>query len=61
MQENACEYIADSKAPEELIDAAIALLNDKEKQKILSDNIIKLALPNADEVIAKEVNAISDL
>jgi UDP-N-acetylglucosamine--N-acetylmuramyl-(pentapeptide) pyrophosphoryl-undecaprenol N-acetylglucosamine transferase len=61
MQENACEYIADSKAQEELIDAAIALLKDKKKQKTLSDNIIKLALPNADEVIAKEVNAISEL
>jgi UDP-N-acetylglucosamine--N-acetylmuramyl-(pentapeptide) pyrophosphoryl-undecaprenol N-acetylglucosamine transferase len=52
---NACELITDKDAIEKLIGAAIALLNDKEKQKTLSENISKLALPNADEVIAKEV------
>jgi len=60
VKENACEFIADKKAVEKLMDAAIELLNDEKKQKILSDNISKLALPHADEVIAKEVIGISN-
>jgi UDP-N-acetylglucosamine--N-acetylmuramyl-(pentapeptide) pyrophosphoryl-undecaprenol N-acetylglucosamine transferase len=55
VKDDACEYVADRKAINDLIDAALLLLNDKEKQKVLSDNISKLALANADEVIAKEV------
>src|ERR1700761_371279 len=55
VQENACIYVADRKAINDLIDTALLLLNDEEKKKILSDNIRKLALPDADEVIAKEV------
>jgi UDP-N-acetylglucosamine--N-acetylmuramyl-(pentapeptide) pyrophosphoryl-undecaprenol N-acetylglucosamine transferase len=52
---NACVYIADRKAVNELVDTALALLNDQEKKKILSENIHRLALADADEVIAKEV------
>jgi UDP-N-acetylglucosamine--N-acetylmuramyl-(pentapeptide) pyrophosphoryl-undecaprenol N-acetylglucosamine transferase len=59
LNDNACEYVADRKAVNELIDAALLLLNDEEKKKILSDNISKLALPNADEEIAKEVIQIT--
>ncbi len=55
VKEDACEYVADRKAINDLIDTALLLLNDEEKKKILSDNISKLALPDADEVIAKEV------
>lgn len=58
VRENACELITDNEAIGKLISAAIALLNDEKKQKTLSENIGKLALPNADEVIAKEVFAI---
>lgn len=60
VKEHACEYVTDRDAVNGLIDAALLLLNDEKKQKILSDNISKLALPNADEVIAKEVIAISE-
>ncbi|MGZ3777147.1 MAG: UDP-N-acetylglucosamine--N-acetylmuramyl-(pentapeptide) pyrophosphoryl-undecaprenol N-acetylglucosamine transferase, partial [Mucilaginibacter sp.] len=60
VQDNACEYIADRKANRKLVDAALVLLNDEKRIKILSDNISKLALPNADEVIAKEVFQISN-
>lgn len=59
VQDNACEYIADRKANRKLVDAAIVLLNDEKRRKILSDNISKLALPDADEVIAKEVFKIA--
>jgi len=33
----------------------LELLNSKELQKTLSENIGKMAMPDADEVIAKEV------
>jgi UDP-N-acetylglucosamine--N-acetylmuramyl-(pentapeptide) pyrophosphoryl-undecaprenol N-acetylglucosamine transferase len=59
LQDEACEYVADRKAVNDLIDTALALLNDEKKQKILSENISKLALPDADEVIAKEVIQIT--
>jgi UDP-N-acetylglucosamine--N-acetylmuramyl-(pentapeptide) pyrophosphoryl-undecaprenol N-acetylglucosamine transferase len=59
VQDNACEYIPDRKAVRKLVDAAIELLNDDKRQKILSDNISKLALLNADEVIAQEVMQIT--
>jgi UDP-N-acetylglucosamine--N-acetylmuramyl-(pentapeptide) pyrophosphoryl-undecaprenol N-acetylglucosamine transferase len=55
VKEDACEYVADRKAINDLIDTALLLLDDKKKQKTLSDNISRLALANADEVIAKEV------
>ncbi|MDP9078373.1 MAG: undecaprenyldiphospho-muramoylpentapeptide beta-N-acetylglucosaminyltransferase [Bacteroidota bacterium] len=55
VQENAAIFIADRDAEEKLVDKAIELLNDKELQRKLSENIGKLAMPEADEVIAKEV------
>lgn len=59
VQESAAAFIADRDAEEKLVDKAIELLSDKQLQKELSTNIGKLALPNADEVIAKEVFKIS--
>jgi UDP-N-acetylglucosamine--N-acetylmuramyl-(pentapeptide) pyrophosphoryl-undecaprenol N-acetylglucosamine transferase len=55
VQEHAAVFIADRDAEANLVDKAIALLNDKELQRRLSDNIGKMAMPDADEVIAKEV------
>jgi len=55
VQEHAAVFIADKDAEEKLVDKAVALLNDKDLQKELSTNIGKMAMPNADEVIAKEV------
>jgi UDP-N-acetylglucosamine--N-acetylmuramyl-(pentapeptide) pyrophosphoryl-undecaprenol N-acetylglucosamine transferase len=52
---NAAAFIADSDAEAKLVDKALELLNDKTTQKALSDNIGKMAMPDADEVIAKEV------
>ena len=59
LHDNAAVFIADRDAEAKLIDKALELLNDKHKQKILSDNIAKLALPDADDVIAKEVMKIT--
>ena len=52
---DAAIFVADKDAETQLVDVAIRLLNDTGKQEILSANISKLALPNADEVIAMEV------
>jgi UDP-N-acetylglucosamine--N-acetylmuramyl-(pentapeptide) pyrophosphoryl-undecaprenol N-acetylglucosamine transferase len=59
VEENAAAFVADRDAVENLVEKALELLKDKDLQKKLSDNIGKLALPNADEVIAKEVFKIS--
>jgi UDP-N-acetylglucosamine--N-acetylmuramyl-(pentapeptide) pyrophosphoryl-undecaprenol N-acetylglucosamine transferase len=59
VEEQAAVFVADKDAEENLIDEALALLNDNEKQKTLITNIGKLALPNADNVIAKEVIQIT--
>ncbi|MCO5950089.1 undecaprenyldiphospho-muramoylpentapeptide beta-N-acetylglucosaminyltransferase [Mucilaginibacter flavidus] len=59
VQEHAAVFIPDRDAEEKLVDKAIELLNDKDLQKKLSTNIAKMAMPNADEVIAKEVFKIS--
>lgn len=59
VQENAAKFVADRDAEAKLVDKTLELLNDKQKQKILSNNIGKLAMPNADEVIAKEVIQIT--
>jgi UDP-N-acetylglucosamine--N-acetylmuramyl-(pentapeptide) pyrophosphoryl-undecaprenol N-acetylglucosamine transferase len=55
LKDNAAVFIADRDAEAKLVDKALELLKDKDKQKILGINIGKLAMPHADEVIAKEV------
>jgi len=55
VQENAAIFVADRDAETKLVDKALELLNDKDLQRKLSDNIGKMAMPEADEVIAKEV------
>jgi UDP-N-acetylglucosamine--N-acetylmuramyl-(pentapeptide) pyrophosphoryl-undecaprenol N-acetylglucosamine transferase len=59
LHDNAAIFIADRDAEAKLVYRAIELLNDTDKRKTLSNNIGKLALPNADEVIAKEVMKIT--
>jgi len=59
LHDDAAIFIPDRDAETKLIDKALELLNDKDKQKTLSNNIGKLALPDADEVIAKEVMKIT--
>jgi UDP-N-acetylglucosamine--N-acetylmuramyl-(pentapeptide) pyrophosphoryl-undecaprenol N-acetylglucosamine transferase len=56
---NAAAFIADRDAEAKLVDKVLELLNDKGTQKTLSDNIGKMAMPDADEVIAKEVMKLS--
>ncbi|AEW03537.1 UDP-N-acetylglucosamine--N-acetylmuramyl-(pentapeptide) pyrophosphoryl-undecaprenol N-acetylglucosamine transferase [Niastella koreensis GR20-10] len=47
--------IKDSEAKEKLVAKAIALAGDEQQQNMLKGNIAKLAITNADEVVAKEI------
>jgi UDP-N-acetylglucosamine--N-acetylmuramyl-(pentapeptide) pyrophosphoryl-undecaprenol N-acetylglucosamine transferase len=58
VQENAAEYVQDRKASRKLVTAALELFEDDKLRKTLSENISKLALPDADTDIAKEVFGI---
>jgi UDP-N-acetylglucosamine--N-acetylmuramyl-(pentapeptide) pyrophosphoryl-undecaprenol N-acetylglucosamine transferase len=55
VEQNAALFVADRDAGTNLVDKALELLKDMETQKRLSVNIGKMAMPDADEVIAKEV------
>ena len=59
METNAAILVADKDAETQLVDTALTLLQDKAQQQTLSTNIGKLAMPQADEVIAKEVIQIT--
>lgn len=52
---DAALYVKDSEAPEKLISLAINTVRDSFKLELLSKNVLKMALPNSAEVIAKEV------
>ena len=48
-------YVKDAEAPAQLLALAVDTVKDKAKLQSLSDNILKMALPNSAEIIAKEV------
>ncbi len=52
---NAALMVSDSEASEKLVTTIIALAGDEQKQNELKQNISKLAVTNADELIAKEI------
>lgn len=56
----AAVLVSDMEAEEKLIDIALDLLKDETKLIELGNNISKLALPCADEVIAKEVLKLAE-
>ncbi len=55
VNKNAGIMIKDNEALELLVPSIIALSNDENKQQELKNNIGKLAITNADEIIAKEI------
>jgi UDP-N-acetylglucosamine--N-acetylmuramyl-(pentapeptide) pyrophosphoryl-undecaprenol N-acetylglucosamine transferase len=55
VNKNAGIMIKDSDALDRLVPAIISLSRDVEKQNELKNNISKLGIINADEVIAKEI------
>ena len=52
---DAAIYVKDSEAPGTLLQLAINTVKDNDKLKSLSENVLKLALPDSAEIIAKEV------
>lgn len=52
---DAAIYVKDSEAPDTLLQLAINTVQDDDKLKSLSENVLKLALPDSAEIIAKEV------
>ena len=57
---DAALFVKDSEAQEKLIPLAIKTVNDDAKLKSLSENVLKMALPNSAEIIAKEVIKLSE-
>jgi len=55
VQEDAAIFLADRDAEAKLVDRALELLNDRDLQKKLGTNIGRMAMPDADEVIAREL------
>ena len=52
---DAAIYVKDAEAPDTLLQLAIDTVQDAAKLKSLSDNVLKLALPDSADIIAKEV------
>ena len=52
---DAALYVRDADAPDTLLQLAVETVNDAAKLASLSQNVLKLALPNSAEIIAKEV------
>jgi UDP-N-acetylglucosamine--N-acetylmuramyl-(pentapeptide) pyrophosphoryl-undecaprenol N-acetylglucosamine transferase len=55
---DAAILITDEKAKQELIPTALQTVNDEKRLQTLRANILKMALPDAAEVIAREVLGI---
>lgn len=52
---DAAIYVKDAEAPATLLELAVNTVNDEKKLKSLSENVLKLALPDSADIIAKEV------
>ena len=52
---DAALYVKDADAPQQLLALALKTVDDEERLKTLSQNILKLALPNSADIIADEV------
>ena len=56
---DAALYVKDAEAPGTLLQLAIDTVNDEAKLKSLSENVLKLALPDSANIIAREVIALA--
>ncbi|MGK6350824.1 undecaprenyldiphospho-muramoylpentapeptide beta-N-acetylglucosaminyltransferase [Parapedobacter sp. DT-150] len=61
VDQGAALMVSDTDAPQQLVDTALRLLNDQERGKTLKMMIRKLAILDADEVIAREVLRLADV
>lgn len=53
-------YVKDAVAPSTLLKLAIETVNDEAQLRSLSENVLKLALPDSADIIAKEVIRLSE-
>ena len=60
VSKEAALYVKDADAPDTLLQLAIDTVNDETKLKSLSANVLKLALPDSANIIAKEVIKLSE-
>lgn len=58
VEKDAAIMVSDKDARKELVDQALKLLFDEQKARRLSDNILKLARPNATRDIVNEIEAL---
>lgn len=52
---DAALYVKDAEAPDTLLELAVKTVHDAEKLRSLRENVLKLALPDSANIIAKEV------
>jgi len=57
---DAAIYVKDSEAPSTLLELAVNTVNDEARLKSLSENILKLALPDSAKIIADEVIRLAE-
>jgi UDP-N-acetylglucosamine--N-acetylmuramyl-(pentapeptide) pyrophosphoryl-undecaprenol N-acetylglucosamine transferase len=57
---DAAIYVKDSEAPAMLLDLAIKTVANEDKLQSLSENVLKLALPDSADIIAKEVIKLAE-
>ena len=55
VNKQAALYVKDAEAPEKVISLALETVQDEQALRSLSENILKLALPNSADIIADEV------
>lgn len=60
VQKDAALFVADAEAPRTLMPLAVNTVNDAAKLASLSENVKKLAMPNAAEAIAREVIKLAE-
>ena len=53
-------FVSDKDAPEQLVEQAIDAVRDDDKLRLLSMNILKMALPDSAAIIAKEVIKLAE-
>lgn len=59
VHKDAALYVKDAEAPDTLLSLAIKTVSDDARLKSLNENVLKLALPDSAEIIAKEVIKLS--
>ena len=57
---DAAIYVKDADAPATLLQKAIETVNDDQQLQTLSENVLKLALPDSAEIIAREVIKLAE-